>query len=71
MKGHGYFVTLQPAQGLQEEPITHAQARAAEQSFFRDFAPWNADFVEFSHRFGTIRLQNALSDKLTAQIKAR
>ncbi|KAI9811530.1 MAG: hypothetical protein M1832_000873 [Thelocarpon impressellum] len=69
-KGHGYFVTRQPEQGLRDEPISHAQARAVEAEFFATEAPWNSAFATFRDRFGTIRLQNALSEKLTTQIVA-
>ena len=67
-KGHGYYVTRQPSQGLVDQPVPHTLARAQEEAFFQNEAPWNTEFARFSDRFGTIKLQNALSEKLTLQI---
>ncbi len=69
--GHGYFVTKQPSQLLLDRGITHAEARMDESRFFETTEPWKSEFAEFKDRFGTSRLQTALSHKLTAQILSR
>ena len=51
--------------------VDHTTARAEETSFFSETKPWNTDLYRYSNRFGTLRLQTFLSQKLTAQIKAR
>ncbi|KAI9794608.1 MAG: hypothetical protein M1816_004495 [Peltula sp. TS41687] len=66
--GHKYFVTKQPDQDSLEDNITHADAREQEKDFFETKEPWATEFAEFSERFGTERLQTALSEKLTFQI---
>ncbi|KAI9887718.1 MAG: hypothetical protein M1823_000467 [Watsoniomyces obsoletus] len=64
---HGYYVTRQPAQQQLEDGISHAEARLQETDFFKNTSPWKDEFVEFSERFGTERLQSALSEKLVSQ----
>ncbi|KAI9847989.1 MAG: hypothetical protein M1838_000688 [Thelocarpon superellum] len=68
-QGHGYFVTRQPERGLRDQTLSHEQARTAEADFFRREAPWNTEFLPYADRFGTEKLQLALSEKLTSQIK--
>lgn len=69
--GHGYYVTKQPSQLELNRAINHAEARASERSFFQTHEPWATSFSGFQDRFGTPKLQQALSKKLTEQIRAR
>ena len=68
---HKYFVTKQPDQDGLDRGVGHAEARAQEKGFFETKEPWASEFAEFSDRFGTERLQSALSEKLTIQILDR
>ncbi|KAI9654736.1 MAG: hypothetical protein M1829_000872 [Trizodia sp. TS-e1964] len=68
--GHGYFVTKQPAQESLNQNIDHAQARQDEMQFFATQEPWTTSFAPFCNQFGTRRLQDALSQKLTVQIRS-
>ncbi|KAL2002809.1 hypothetical protein VTN02DRAFT_5852 [Thermoascus thermophilus] len=62
--GHGYFVVMNnPDPGIE-----HSQARAEETRFFASH-PWCTEFAEFQERFGTRRLQTALSGLLLDQIQ--
>lgn len=62
--GHGYFVVRNNPDPL----VEHALAREEETEFFSQ-GLWAEDLVEFQERFGTIRLQTALSKLLLDQIK--
>ncbi|EON68609.1 hypothetical protein W97_07867 [Coniosporium apollinis CBS 100218] len=68
--GHGYYVTKQPSQLELNRAINHSEARASERSFFQTHEPWATSFSGFQDRFGTPKLQQALSKKLTEQIRA-
>lgn len=68
---HKYYVTKQPDQDCLDSGVDHAEARVREKEFFETVEPWASEFAEFSERFGTERLQSALSEKLTFQILAR
>ena len=64
-RGHGYFVTKQPA------ALTHGEARQREEAFFQTDEPWARQLAEFKCRFGTRNIQQALSRKLATQILRR
>jgi hypothetical protein len=65
--GHGYFVTKQPNQLELNDNISADEARRSEDQFFTQ-DPWNTDLQDFQNRFGTFKLRDALSVKLTKQI---
>jgi hypothetical protein len=71
--GYGYYVTKQPGHsaGLIYNENYHAKARADEEFFFSSEWPWNAEWSEFSSRFGTTKLAQALSQNFAAQIVER
>lgn len=62
--GHGYYVVMNNPDPL----IEHSQAREEETQFFASY-PWCTVFAEFQERFGTRRLQTALSGLLLDQIQ--
>lgn len=49
--------------------VNHATARMEERAFFEDEEPWTTALSAHSHRFGTLQLVSALSERLTAQIR--
>ncbi len=51
--------------------VSHATARQEEREFFVTTEPFKTELKHLSHRFGTMRLQAALSEMLTLQIKKR
>lgn len=65
--GHGYFVTKQPNQLELDNNITAEDARSSEDEFFAQ-DPWGTDLFNFQSRFGTFKLRDTLSVKLTKQI---
>ena len=65
--GHGYHVVKNNS----DVNVDHATARAQERDFFQSTDPWATDLKQYQQRFGTLRLQTALSFKLTTQIRAR
>ncbi|KAJ9667410.1 hypothetical protein H2201_002611 [Coniosporium apollinis] len=67
---HGYYVTKQPSQPDLNRLIDHAEARDSERLFFESQDPWATYLSDFKDRFGTSKLQEALSQKLTEQIRA-
>ena len=69
--GHGYYVTKQPNQLELNQGVTHEQARAIEDRFFRENTPWSTDLVRFSKQFGIPQLQTKLSDLLVKHIRDR
>lgn len=62
--GHGYFVVKNNS----DPGVGHLQAREEEQMFFAH-PPWTSEFAEYGERFGTRRLQAALSSLLLKQIQ--
>lgn len=68
---HGYYVVKNPGQDSLNKGIDHAQARVEEAEFFKNTEPWKSELSMHSDRFGTARLQTALSQKLTHQILRR
>lgn len=62
--GHGYFVVRNNPDPL----VKHTQAREEESEFFSS-GLWANDLCEFQERFGTRKLQTALSKLLLEQIK--
>ncbi|EZF70187.1 hypothetical protein H105_07475 [Trichophyton soudanense CBS 452.61] len=62
--GHGYFVV----QNNPDPRIDHATARADEGYFFSN-PPWTTELAEYNDRFGTRRLQTALSKLLLRLIQ--
>ncbi|KAJ5825622.1 Dynamin family protein [Penicillium riverlandense] len=62
--GYGYFVV----RNNPNPAVGHAQARVEEELFFAD-GLWAQDLYMYRHRFGTKKLQSALSDLLLKQIK--
>ncbi|KAH0382871.1 P-loop containing nucleoside triphosphate hydrolase protein, partial [Aureobasidium melanogenum] len=65
--GHGYFVTKQPNQLELNNNISADDARSSEDQFFTQ-APWSTELQDFQERFGTFKLRDFLSIKLTNQI---
>ncbi|KAK6003315.1 hypothetical protein QM012_001160 [Aureobasidium pullulans] len=65
--GHGYFVTKQPNQLELNNNISAEDARQSENEFFAQ-APWSTELQDFQDRFGTFKLRDTLSVKLTKQI---
>jgi hypothetical protein len=65
--GHGYFVTKQPNQVELNDNISADEARRSEDIFFGQ-DPWSTELHDFQGRFGTFKLRDALSVKLTKQI---
>lgn len=61
--GHGYFVVKNDPDPL----IEHSQAREEEAEFFSS-SPWSTELFDYHERFGTRRLQEALSTLLLEQI---
>ncbi|KAJ5773178.1 hypothetical protein N7457_008074 [Penicillium paradoxum] len=61
--GHGYYVIRNNPDPI----VSHAQARQEEESFFATKF-WQMDMIAFQDRFGTRRLQSALSELLMRQI---
>ncbi|KAI9779416.1 MAG: hypothetical protein M1839_007381 [Geoglossum umbratile] len=76
---HGYFVTKQPSQARLKGGIDHATARREEQEFFKTHEPWKSELSNardrfgkpLQDRFGTLALQNYLSQTLTKLIRRR
>lgn len=62
--GHGYFVI----RNNQDPSIENAVARAEEAEFFES-DPWSSELSAYQNRFGTRRLQTALSNLLLEQIQ--
>ena len=62
--GHGYFVV----RNNKDPSIEHAVARAEEADFFAS-DPWSSELCGYQDRFGTRRLQTALSNLLLEQIQ--
>lgn len=65
--GFGYHVV----KNNPDASVDHATARLEEQAFFKGEEPWTTSLKEYSHRFGTLQLVSALSERLTAQIRTR
>ncbi|EAS35952.3 dynamin family protein [Coccidioides immitis RS] len=63
--GHEYFVVKNNSDPM----VDHSQAREEEQIFFAH-PPWAAEFAKYSDRFGTRKLQAALSSLLLKQIQS-
>ncbi|KAJ5835759.1 Dynamin [Penicillium robsamsonii] len=61
--GHGYYVIRNNPDTL----VSHVQARKEEEMFFGS-SLWTRDLAAFKDRFGTRKLQSALSDLLMRQI---
>ncbi|KAF6240067.1 hypothetical protein HO173_001677 [Letharia columbiana] len=64
--GFGYHVI----KNNPDTRVDHATARLEEQAFFDEEEPWTTTLSAYSHRFGTLQLVSALSERLTAQIRA-
>ncbi|KAF7586427.1 hypothetical protein BBP40_008916 [Aspergillus hancockii] len=62
--GHGYFVV----RNNPDPNIEHSQAREEENDFFNQ-PPWTTELGAYHERFGTRRLQAALSNLLLEQIQ--
>ena len=65
--GHGYYVI----KNNPDPSVDHAVARAEEVAFFEGHEPWTTILKDHNTRFGTLPLQTALSQLLTAQIRKR
>ena len=65
--GHGYYVVKNNPDPI----VDHWTARNQEKDFFAHNTPWSTTLQQYDDRFGTLQLQTFLSQKLTAQIKAR
>lgn len=66
--GHGYFVAKQPNQLELDSDLPAEKARESEDGFFAQ-APWSTELHDFRNRFGTFKLRDFLSHKLTDQIQ--
>lgn len=62
--GHGYFIV----RNNKNPSIEHAIAREEEAAFFA-LSPWSTELAAYQDRFGTRRLQAALSNLLLEQIQ--
>jgi hypothetical protein len=62
--GHGYYVV----HNNPDPAVEHHQAREEENAFFTS-APWTTELAAYQERFGTCRLQAALSSLLLEQIQ--
>ncbi|WEW58235.1 hypothetical protein PRK78_003703 [Emydomyces testavorans] len=62
--GHGYYVVKNNSDPI----VTHALAREEERVFFAH-PPWRTEFSDYRERFGTRKLQAALSTLLLKQIQ--
>ncbi|KAI9926844.1 hypothetical protein AWENTII_011479 [Aspergillus wentii] len=62
--GHGYYVV----RNNPDPTIEHAQAREEEAEFFAS-SPWSTELCCYQDKFGTRRLQTALSNLLLEQIQ--
>ncbi|KAL1966975.1 hypothetical protein VTN77DRAFT_3719 [Rasamsonia byssochlamydoides] len=62
--GHGYYVV----RNNPDPSVGHSQARLEEGQFFAS-PPWTTELVAFQERFGTRKLQTALSGLLLEQIQ--
>ena len=65
--GHGYFVV----KNNPDPRVSHLVARQEEDRFFKDNEPWTEILSSHQDRFGTLNLQQALSKRLTAEIRTR
>lgn len=65
--GFGYHVI----KNNPDARVDHATARKEEAAFFDENEPWTTTLNAHSRRFGTLLLQTALSQRLTAQIRTR
>ncbi|KAL8905302.1 MAG: hypothetical protein Q9207_002735 [Kuettlingeria erythrocarpa] len=63
--GHGYFVV----KNNPDPRVSHAVARQEEEHFFQENEPWAQTLRSHHERFGTLKLQEVLSKRLTAQIR--
>lgn len=64
--GFGYHVI----KNNPDPGVDHATARKEEETFFAQ-EPWTTSLGSYADRFGTLLLQTALSQRLTAQIRSR
>lgn len=65
--GYGYHVI----KNNPDHRVNHATARVEEAAFFDGCEPWTTELSCYHDRFGTLQLQAALSQRLTAQIRTR
>lgn len=65
--GYGYHVVKNNPDPL----VDHATARREEKQFFETVEPYATQLADYESRFGIVRLQEALSHKLTAQILSK
>lgn len=65
--GYGYHVVKNNPDPL----VDHATARREEKQFFQTVEPYATQLADYESRFGILRLQEALSHKLTAQILSK
>lgn len=65
--GFGYHVV----KNNPDPGVDHFTARQEENLFFEATEPWATTLSTHQDRFGTVQLQAALSDRLTAQIRVR
>lgn len=65
--GHGYYVV----KNNPDPRVSHYVARQEEDRFFKEEEPWTRTLRTHQERFGTLRLQEVLSKRLTAQIRSR
>jgi len=65
--GYGYHVI----KNNPDPTVDHATARAEEADFFNSTEPYATQLEGYRSRFGTLQLQTALSQRLTAQIATR
>lgn len=67
--GHGYFVTKQPDQLQLDQGVSHDEARAMEDRYFKSTPPWNTAYSQHQSQFGIPRLQAKLSILLVEHIR--
>lgn len=68
--GNSWFVTKNSSQDELDNRITHLEARERETEFFRCGVPWSTELVAHSDRFGTKKLQDAISHRLVEHIES-
>ena len=65
--GFGYHVI----KNNPDPTVNHTTARIEESAFFANTEPYATKLADYKDRFGTLQLQSALSQRLTAQILTR
>ena len=65
--GFGYFVV----KNCPDTTVGHSIARREEETYFSEEEPWSTTLSKYEDHFGTTKLVQTLSQKLTDQIRTR